>query len=80
MHVPAKDDGAEAKAGGGDGEEFFLGDELAAEDSVDVETGEFDFGVVLEQGLEGGGGDGFSDGHVEGRRQRAKEARFWCFA
>ena len=49
VHVPAKDDGAEAEAGLGDGEELFLGDDLAAEDAVDVEAGELDAVVVLEQ-------------------------------
>lgn len=49
MHVPAEDDGAEAEAGAGNGEELLLGDELAAQDAVDVEAGQLDAGVGFEQ-------------------------------
>lgn len=61
MHVPAKDDGAEAEAGLCDGEELFLGDELAAEDAVDVYAGDFYHGVGLEELGEGFGGYGVGE-------------------
>lgn len=48
MHVPAENDGAEAEARGRDGEEFVLGDQLAAQYAVCVDAGELDVVVVLE--------------------------------
>lgn len=50
VHVPAEDDGAEAKATRGNGEKLLLGHELASELAVDVYTGEFD-GIVIFQEL-----------------------------
>ena len=49
VHVPAEHDGAEAEAVGGDGQEFLLGHQLAAQHAVDVDGGHFDFGVILEE-------------------------------
>ena len=57
VHVPAEDDGAEAEAVRGDGQELFLGHELAAQDAVDVEAGQLDAIVVLEEPREGVDGD-----------------------
>ncbi len=48
MHVPTKDDGAETKTVGGDGQELLLGHELTAENAIDVDAGDLDFGVMLE--------------------------------
>lgn len=49
VHVPAKDDGAEAKASLSDGEELGLGHQLAAQNAIDVNTADLDGGVILEQ-------------------------------
>ena len=53
MHVPAKDDGAEAEAVFGHGEELGFGHELTAQDTVNVDAGDLDFGVALEFVFEG---------------------------
>lgn len=57
VHVPAKDDGAEAKARLGDGEEFLLGHEFAADDAVDVDAAHLDADIVLEELGQVGGGE-----------------------
>lgn len=49
VHVPAEDDGAEAEARLGDGEEFLLGHEFAAHDAVDVDAAHFDADIVLQE-------------------------------
>lgn len=49
MHVPAKNDGAEAEASLCDGEELGLGHQLAAQDAVDVDTADLDCGIILQQ-------------------------------
>jgi hypothetical protein len=64
VHVPAEDDAAEAEACLGDGEEFGLGHEFAAEHAIDVETGDFHGRVVFEDRREVIGSDG---GGVERR-------------
>ena len=84
MHVPAKNHRAESKSVGGDGEEFLLGDELAAELTVDINTGELDFVVVLQNlsdifecyfGFAGGRHGACSLGREEGGQEG--ELRRW---
>ena len=53
VHVPAEDDRAEAKACSGNGEELLFGDQLAPQDTVDIDAGELDAVVILEQGGQG---------------------------
>lgn len=46
VHVPAENDGAEAEPVLSNGQEFLLGNELAAEYAVDVDARKLDAGVV----------------------------------
>lgn len=48
VHVPTEEDGAEAEAILGDGEEFLLGDELAAKDAINVNTGKLYLSVLFK--------------------------------
>ena len=50
MHVPGEDHGAETEPAFGDREEFRLRHYLSTELPIDVYAGDFDFGVVLEEG------------------------------
>lgn len=49
VHVPAKDDRAEAETISGDGQELLLRDQLAAQLAVDIDASELDFRIVLEK-------------------------------
>lgn len=49
VHVPAKDDGAEAKARLCDGQELVLRHQLAAQHAVNVDAGKLDLVVILEK-------------------------------
>lgn len=49
VHVPAEDDGAEAKAFGSDGEKLLLGYELATELTIDIDSSDFDLSVIFKQ-------------------------------
>lgn len=77
VHVPAEDDAAEAKAVFCNGQELLLGHQLAAQHAVDVEAGDLDGDIVLEElgqrlerhGLVGHGGGGGGGG------RRVEEAR-----
>lgn len=46
MHVPAVDDGAEAEAIFGNGEELLLGHELSTQDAIDIHAGYLDLGII----------------------------------
>ena len=52
VHVPAKYDRAEPKSIFCDSQKLFLGHELAAEDAVDVDTGNFDLGIIFQDMLQ----------------------------
>lgn len=52
VHVPAENDGAEAEAIFCDPQELLLGHELAAEDAIDVDAGDFDLGVIPQDMLQ----------------------------
>lgn len=49
MHIPTKDDRTEAETRLEDGEEFGLDHDFPAEDAVQIDAGDFDAVVVLEQ-------------------------------
>lgn len=49
VHVPAKDNAAEAEARLGDGQELLLGHELASDLAIDIGAADLDAGVIFEQ-------------------------------
>ena len=80
MHVPAEDDGAEAKASFRDGEELVLRDQLAAKLAVDVDSGQFDLGIIFEKlwkRLDGDFGAHFRGFGEATQRVTVLEVRTW---
>lgn len=51
VHVPTEDDRAEAETIFCDSQELLLGHELAAEDAIDVDAGDFDLGIISQDML-----------------------------
>ena len=49
MHIPPKDDRAESEAFLCDAQEFLLGDQLATQLAIDINTCKLDFGVMLQE-------------------------------
>jgi hypothetical protein len=75
VHVPTKDDRAEAEARLGNGQELLLGDKLAAQLAVDVDSGELDLVVVLEELRQSLDGDLRRHGEEEFRVRRCDKRR-----
>ena len=48
VHIPAEDYGAEAKPFSGNGQELLLRHQLASKDTVDIDTGDFNALVILQ--------------------------------
>ena len=52
VHIPAEDNRAEAESIFCDSKELLLGHELAAKDAINVNTGDFDLGIVSQDILQ----------------------------
>lgn len=52
VHIPAKYNGAEAEPISCDPQELLLGHELAAEGPININTGDFDLGIIFQDMLQ----------------------------